>query len=78
MCFSESDADRDNSEDEAQRRDRYKERYKQLVGKVMVTGVSDKRKGVLTPVLVVLPSIHSSDLNTADRVLVRSFRDMKL
>ena len=79
-CFSDSESEKEesSSEDETPQRASYKSRHQELVGKVMLVEVADKRKGALTPVLVVLPDAHPIELKNRDHLLVRSFRDTKL
>ncbi|XP_076464526.1 uncharacterized protein LOC143296465 isoform X2 [Babylonia areolata] len=74
---SESEKEESSSEDESPRRAAYKSRHQELVGKVMLAEVADKRKGASTPVLVVLPDAHPVELKNRDQLLVRSFRDTK-
>ncbi|KAK7505528.1 hypothetical protein BaRGS_00003273 [Batillaria attramentaria] len=74
---SESEDEESSSEDEAPRRAVYKGRYQELVGKVMCMESSDKRKGALTPVVVVLPDAQPVELKNREQLLVRSFRDAK-
>ena len=80
ICFSDSESEKEDSssEDETPQRASYKTRHQELVGKVMLVEVVDKRKGALTPVLVVLPDAHPVELKNRDHLLVRSFRDTKL
>ncbi|XP_070179923.1 AT-rich interactive domain-containing protein 4B-like isoform X2 [Littorina saxatilis] len=74
---SESEKEDSSSEDETKKREFYKNRHQELVGRVMLVEIVDKRKGALTPVLVVLPDAHPIELKNRDHLLVRSFRDMK-
>lgn len=74
---SDSEKEESSSEDESPRRASYKSRHQELVGKVMLAEVADKRKGASTPVLVVLPDAHPVELKNRDQLLVRSFRDTK-
>lgn len=75
---SDSEKDDSSSEDDSPKRASYKNRHQELVGKVMLAEVADKRKGgAPTPVLVVLPDAHPVELKNRDQLLVRSFRDTK-
>lgn len=79
IYFSDSESEKEDSssEDETKKRGFYKNRHQELVGRVMLVEIVDKRKGALTPVLVVLPDAHPIELKNRDHLLVRSFRDMK-
>lgn len=79
FCCSESESEKEDSssDEEGRKRELYKSRHQELVGRAMLVEVADKRKGALTPVLVVLPDAHPIDLKNRDHLLVRSFRDTK-
>ncbi|XP_033735580.1 AT-rich interactive domain-containing protein 4B-like isoform X2 [Pecten maximus] len=72
-----NDEDDDTSSDESiPKRAVYKGRLQNLVGKVMLAEMGDKRKQQV-PVLVVLPDAHSTELRTKDHLLIKSFKDGK-
>ncbi|XP_060068389.1 AT-rich interactive domain-containing protein 4B-like [Ylistrum balloti] len=72
-----NDEEEDTSSDESiPKRAVYKGRLQNLVGKVMLTEMGDKRKQQV-PVLVVLPDAHTTELRTKDHLLIKSFKDGK-
>ncbi|XP_055957452.1 AT-rich interactive domain-containing protein 4B [Patella vulgata] len=75
---TESDLDSD-TDDSIPRRQNYRGRRQDLVGKVMLIENLERKKGGLlaVPVLVVLPDAHDLDLRTKEHILVKSFKDNK-
>ncbi|OWF38408.1 AT-rich interactive domain-containing protein 4B-like isoform X2 [Mizuhopecten yessoensis] len=72
-----NDEEEDTSSDESiPKRPVYKGRLQNMVGRVMLTEMGDKRKQQV-PVLVVLPDAHSTELRTKDHLLIKSFKDGK-
>lgn len=74
---NDDETDETSSEDGVPKRASYKGRVKELVGKVMVLDIGEKRKQQ-HPVLVVLPDAQPVDPKKKDHILVRSFKDGKL
>lgn len=67
----------DTSSDESDiKRATYKGKILELLRKVMLVEVGEKKK-LTIPVLVVLPDAHQTELKTKDHVLVKSFKDGK-
>lgn len=73
---TEDELDETSSEDGIPKRASYKGRLQDLVGKVMVLEVGDKKKQH-APILVVLPDAQPPDPKKRDHILVRSFKDGK-
>ncbi|CAL1527631.1 unnamed protein product, partial [Lymnaea stagnalis] len=74
---NESDEEVDTSEEESPRRATYRGRHQELVGKLMLVDLP-QRKGSLIPALVVLPDANSlNEVKNRDQILVRSFKDSK-
>ena len=78
MSQEDTESDESSSEDSSPRRATYRGRSQEFVGKVMCVDLGDKKKTILTPVLVCLPDAHSTELRTKEHMLVRSFRDGRL
>ncbi|KAH9515468.1 hypothetical protein Btru_014570 [Bulinus truncatus] len=73
----ESDEEVESSEEESPRRATYRGRHQELVGKLMLVDLP-QRKGTLVPALVVLPDANSlNEVKNRDQILVRSFKDSK-
>ncbi|KAJ8309489.1 hypothetical protein KUTeg_014363 [Tegillarca granosa] len=67
----------DTSSDESDtKRATYKGKVMELLRKVMLVEVGEKKK-LTIPVLVVLPDAHQTELKTKDHLLVKSFKDGK-
>lgn len=64
--------------DDAPKRQMYKGRLQEMVGKVKCLDNADKKKSSQCPVLVVLADAHKTELRNRDHLLVRSFKDSKL
>ncbi|XP_041351844.1 AT-rich interactive domain-containing protein 4B-like isoform X2 [Gigantopelta aegis] len=75
MSQEDTESDQSSSEDSSPRRAMYRGRGQEFVGKVMCVDLGDKKKTLLTPVIVCLPDAHSTELRTKEHMLVRSFRD---
>ncbi|XP_062573809.1 AT-rich interactive domain-containing protein 4A-like isoform X1 [Saccostrea cucullata] len=72
----EEDSEEESTDESLPRRATYKGRNQELVGKVFLAEIGEKKKQVL-PVLVVLPDAHATELKTKDHLLVKSFKDGK-
>lgn len=78
-CYrnDEEESEDESTDESLPRRALYKGKNQELVGKVFLAEVGEKKKQVL-PVLVVLPDAHATELKTKDHLLVKSFKDGKL
>lgn len=74
---NEEDSEEESTDESLSRRAVYKGKNQELVGKVFLAEIGEKKKQVL-PVLVVLPDAHAMELKTKDHLLVKSFKDGKL
>lgn len=72
----EEDSEEESTDESLPRRAVYKGKNQELVGKVFLAEIGEKKKQVL-PVLVVLPDAHATELKTKDHLLVKSFKDGK-
>lgn len=77
FCSNDEEIEEPSSDESLPKRAEYKGRLQQMVGKVMMMEMGDKRK-IQVPVLIVLPDAHSMDLKTKDHLMVKSFKDSKL
>lgn len=74
----ESDEEEERSEDESPQRAVYRGRNQELVGKLMLLDLPN-RKGSAIPVLIVLPdATNLIEVKNRDQILTRSFKDSKL
>lgn len=73
----EEESEEESTDESLPRRAAYKGKNQELVGKVFLAEIGEKKKQVL-PVLVVLPDAHATELRTKDHLLVKSFKDGKL
>lgn len=72
----EEESEEESTDESLPRRAAYKGKNQELVGKVFLAEIGEKKKQVL-PVLVVLPDAHATELRTKDHLLVKSFKDGK-
>lgn len=75
----EEDGDGDGEEEEqsAAGKRQYTSRLSEMVGRIVVMEIEDRKKTAWLPVLVVQPSADNLLLPTRDHLLVRSFKDSK-
>jgi hypothetical protein len=74
----EGDGDGEEEESAGSSKRQYAGRLGEMVGRVVVMEIEDRKKTAWLPVLVVQPSADNLQLPTKDHVLVRSFKDSKL
>ena len=56
----------------------YKGRLSEMIGRIVIMEIEDRKKALWVPVLVTDPNANDLDLKTKDHLLVKSFKDSKL
>ena len=75
---SDSDSDDDSSDESEAPKREYKGRLSEMIGRIVMVEIEDRKKAAWVPVLVTDPNANDLDLKTKDHLLVKSFKDSKL